>query len=227
LGSQFLHDKGKFLQDMSEAGYSRVPVSENYDFLRLELAVLARKTLSITEPEHLVEPTEMTPPSWLSFGQPISFMPIHTDYPDFDTPPRYVLLECLSAGASPVQTVFFDIAKKAFEQRSCGSLLNDPWLIVAGKRRGKIVRILESDRETGDLRIRYAENVMRPFYKAAQSASVLVNLINEAQSTGIILEIGEAVVFDNWRLMHGRNLGLSSSRWKQGSGRELRRIMFV
>jgi hypothetical protein len=212
---------------MSETGYSRFPACGNYDFLQLELSGLARKTLAITDRENLVEPTERTPSTWLSHGHHPSFMPMHTDYPDFETPPHYVLLECLNVGAEPVQTVFCDVAKKAFVHKDRDYLLNDPWLIVAGARRGKITRILESDRDTGDLRIRYAKNVMRPFYKESKSFNALVGLIDEIGSRSIFLNIGEAVVFDNWRLMHGRICAPSNSGWKPGPGRVLQRLMFT
>lgn len=194
-----------------------------------DLCSLAYSTLTLSASDFLGEPNSLTPKKWLSYGQSSYELPLHTDYPDYARPPRFVLMKCHSVGALPVETVFYDLGNVAISHHRRDILLNEPWITTGGVEKSRIVRILEVDRLSNAPLIRYATNVMRPFYRAYSSGrEVLTEIINELEPFCAVLTPGVSVIWDNWRVLHSRRLAkVVPIGWSPGPERILERFKWA
>ncbi len=193
------------------------------------LSTLARRTLTVSGPDFLGEPNSLTPKNWLSYGRASYELPLHTDYPDYSLPPRFVLLTCHSVGSMPVETVFYDVGKTALEHPSLHVLLTEPWLTTGGVEKSRVVRLLELDGGGRAPLLRYASNVMRPFFRASSmGAKVLASMVSTTQAVAIVLLPSETVIWDNWRVLHGRQAARKSpGGWAPGRERVLERLKWI
>ncbi len=193
------------------------------------LNMLAKRKLALSPSDFLGEPNSLTPRNWLSYGHPSYDLPLHTDYPDYAIPPRFVLLKCHSVGSIPVETVFYDVGVTALSHHRCEVLLNEPWLTTGGVEKSRVVRLLEIDFVSEAPRLRYATNVMRPFFRASSSGQeVLSSIVNRIEPVGIVLTPGETVIWDNWRVLHGRRTAeVVPQKWSVGTERVLERLKWT
>lgn len=141
----------------------------------------------------------------LSFGYDKSELPFHTDYPNLDIPPRFVLLRCISEGWPLAATQYAWLSKFA-QSPLAEKCVTEPWLVQTRLGRWKPCRIVRSVGR-GLTQIRFSTNVMRPFFK---NRSELIALSSNANKIFPTLEFqlkrGEYLLLDNWAGLHRRTL---------------------
>ncbi|CAK1282398.1 gamma-butyrobetaine hydroxylase [Burkholderia pseudomallei] len=193
------------------------------------LQTLAGRDLRMSPPDLLGEPNSLTPKKWLSYGHASYDLPLHTDYPDFASPPRFVLLKCHSAGKTPVETVFYDVGNEALKHPERVTLLSEPWLTTGGVESSRLVRLLTIDPVSRSPLLRYASNVMRPFFpSSSRGRQILFEIVGTSYPLAIVLMPGDIVVWDNWRVLHSRRAAeIVPSTWMAGPGRILERWKWI
>lgn len=200
---------------------------DSFEALASQVAADLRCAFDPAELDTLVEPNHQTPRTYLSHNQPAYRLPLHTDYPDRFPPPRYILLRCEQTGKDPVATVIVDAMRYIDRAPLKNVLRTEPWIISSGPGRGKTVKLLDQDKCSGRHLLRYAENVMRPLLSSGSIAlSVLKELCVISPSVRKVLCRLEFIVFDNWRVLHGRDFGQDRPEsWLPGQGRIMRRAL--
>lgn len=170
--------------------------------LACRLGAPVRVFASDSIPERLLVPNHLSVQGWLSYGQPLGFLPFHTDCPHFDVPPHYVLLRLVSVGTLSCETVLSD---PMMQLRGRSYLTEVPWLRRCPSGRLRSCRLVE---KTGFGSIlRYDDVSMRPAFDCQRTSRSL--LLQACESSIVFrreLAEGETLVFDNWRLMHARRL---------------------
>lgn len=186
---------------------------------------LAKRALVFSEADYLGEPNSLTPRKWLSYGHESYDLPLHTDYPDYLVPPRFVSMTCHTVGTVPVETVFYDVGRAALHDPELDVLLSEPWLTSGGVEKTRLVRLLEFDEAAGAPLLRYAANVMRPFYRSSSKGEhVLRRIVSACRPTAVVLMPSDTVIWDNWRILHGRRIAAAPpDDWRAGSERTLER----
>lgn len=147
------------------------------------------------------------PNGFLSRGRPPHDLGLHTDYPNMDTPPRYIALSASGTNRSVDTVVFrmvdFEKSKRAtnlirqLEEYICTIRL------LSGRR--STCRILE--RQSDGIYLRYAWNCMSPLFAEARDVFEAVQTLDTAFPEfveRIQLGEGEIVIVDNARCLHGR-----------------------
>jgi len=189
------------------------------------LRTIAGRKLMMFGSDFLGEPNSLTPKKWLSYGRESYDLPLHTDYPDYLLPPRFVLLKCHSVGKTPVETIFYDVGSEAQKHPEYVTLLNEPWLTTGGAERSRLVRLLRIAPNTGTPLLRYASNVMRPFFpSSSRGRRILLEIAAIAPPITVVLVPGDNVLWDNWRVLHSRRPAFAvPSAWTAGTERILER----
>ncbi|WP_162875397.1 TauD/TfdA family dioxygenase [Sphingomonas crusticola] len=178
--------------------------------------------------EELHEPSDETPPRWLSYGRPPSELSLHTDYPDWPSPPRFIVMRCISVGRLPVETIAVDMSPIGMTKQQAKIFMEEPWVIRnSGKPRP--IRLLDIDRRTGRSCFRYAENVMRPrFPSHSHGVAALSQVIARQVAWAHVLWPGEYIIIDNWRMLHARRAAAARPLvWHPGKGRVLQRTVLM
>lgn len=193
------------------------------------LNTLANRPLTLSASDFLGEPNSLTPRNWLSYGRESYDLPLHTDYPDYEVPPRFVLLKCHTVGKFPIETIFYDVGKEALTHPELQTLLNEPWLTTGGIEKSRVIRLLEVDSNNGVPLLRYASNVMRPFFPTSSSGRrILTEIVNATCPIRIVLLPGDIVLWDNWRVLHGRQIASATpGAWQVGTERVLERLKWT
>lgn len=139
-----------------------------------------------------------------NFG--LSAFPLHTDLAHWACPPRYLMLRC-ERGDLEVHTQIVD-------GRSVVATLGPSVLArcLARPRRPmngiyQLLPIWQESTELGQPRIRWDSIYLRP---ANVHAQVIFRQIEECLSriqpvSEVLLNEGDTLLFDNWRLLHGRS----------------------
>ena len=167
--------------------------------------------------------------SHLSFAFSESELPFHTDYPNLDIPPRFVLLRCIDEGALSIATEYVSLSKFLCTSLS-EKLLNEPWLMQTKTGRWKPCRIAAFNRE-GLLNIRFSSNIMRPFFPKRSSLSNLSMAAHKLFPVlRFVLKRGDYLLIDNWSGLHRRTNALeNTTELKQvdGKSRVLERVLIA
>lgn len=152
-------------------------------------------------------------PNHLSFECPESELSFHTDYPNLDTPPRFVLLRCVSEGRQPIATQYVSFIN--FRHRKLAeTLLREPWLMQTRAGRWKPCRVLGFS-EHGAPLVRFSSNVMRPFFPRSSELCALATGAHEYFPVReFILTCGDFLLLDNWSGLHRRT---AASAYESGS----------
>ncbi|XP_061466580.1 gamma-butyrobetaine dioxygenase isoform X2 [Rhineura floridana] len=164
----------------------------------------------------------------------------HTDYPALQFPPGIQLLHCIkqtpSGGESEVVDGFH-VANKLKEKNPqafqiltstyvdftdigvdyCDFSVQSKQKIIDVDEKGQVVRI-NFNNATRDTIFNISPEKIKPFYTALKE---YVNLLNSTDNKYTYkMKPGEIVVFDNWRLLHGRQsyqAGTELSRHLEGA----------
>ncbi|XP_020646076.3 gamma-butyrobetaine dioxygenase [Pogona vitticeps] len=164
----------------------------------------------------------------------------HTDYPVLQFPPGIQLLHCIkqtpTGGESEVVDGFY-VANKLKEQNPqafqiltstyvdftdigvdyCDFFMQSKQRIIDVDEKGQVVRINFNNATRDTIFDIPAENV-KPFYAALKDYVDLLNSLDNKYTYK--MKPGDVVVFDNWRLLHGRQsyqAGTEVSRHLEGA----------
>ena len=133
------------------------------------------------------------------FGQ----FPFHTDLANWTCPPRYLLLRCIR-GYADVPTMMLD--GRAIAQE-IGSELMGRALARPRRPRGGEVRMLRLRQLDGANEIiRWDTEYLKPASHVGELAfSSFQRIVDEATAVpAVMVDEGDVVVIDNWRMLHAR-----------------------
>jgi Taurine catabolism dioxygenase TauD, TfdA family len=159
------------------------------------------------------ELVESLRPAWPEEASPRSLsaihgmhpFPFHTDGAHYSRPPRYLVLACISPGTTVVPTVlnsFKDLGLTEHELARCRTAT----FLIKNGRRSFYSTILDSMRGF----VRFDEACMTPTSAdAATILEVIRSRLIDREPVQIRWRSGDAVVLDNWRILHGRGSGSS------------------
>lgn len=152
--------------------------------------------------QKLIPRAESTPNTYSGiYG--LGHFPFHTDLAHWRHPPRYLLLRCIK-GYADVQTLLID-GKVIVDAVS----LNIMTRAIVKPRRPQnnaihLLRLCEQV-ENGH-RLRWDEIFLRPASRIGEEASQQVRtlLCNASTLSTALVEMGDMLIIDNWRMLHAR-----------------------
>ena len=134
--------------------------------------------------------------------------PCHVDTAHWPIPCRYIILACLNPSTRARSTSLLDTARLGLKHAERELLAVTPFRIVNG-RNSFFATILHSGRPF----IRYDPGCMRSVSSDGERAlGVLCREAWPAQVEEVQWNPGEAVVIDNWRVLHGRGESVCDDR---------------
>ncbi|MFJ3046958.1 hypothetical protein ACIPEN_14095 [Herbaspirillum chlorophenolicum] len=161
------------------------------------LAVIQQLT-----PKKLLEATPNTYSGNFGVGE----FPLHTDLAHWAKPPRYLALRCVK-GRADVATLLYDGNTLI---RELG--INPLRMTVVQSRRPMrdgvpLLRLLERVGEAGVLRIRWDSIYIRPSTPTSEKTfQRVINFVSNVKPMEVVLlQPGDTLVIDNWRMLHGRS----------------------
>jgi len=123
--------------------------------------------------------------------------PLHTETAYWRTPARYLLLRCVSPGASKRPTVVVPLSLRRLTRRQKICLESAVWVCRA--RPSFLCSILDGKR------IRYDRECMKPASPSADlAAQIMSELVYASQPVEIAWCEGRLLIIDNFRCLHGR-----------------------
>ncbi|WP_375163943.1 TauD/TfdA family dioxygenase [Herbaspirillum huttiense] len=162
------------------------------------LAVIQQLT-----PKKLLEATPNTYSGNFGMGE----FPLHTDLAHWAKPPRYLALRCVK-GRADVATLLYD------GNTLIGELGINPlrMTVVQPRRPMKeempLLRLVERVEEVDVLRIRWDSIYIRPSTPISEKTfqRVIHFLSNVKPIEVVLLQPGDTLIIDNWRMLHGRSI---------------------
>jgi alpha-ketoglutarate-dependent taurine dioxygenase len=155
---------------------------------------------------------ELSPPNIYSGAYGTDAFPLHTDLAHWSQPPRYLLLRCI-VGSRDVPTRMADgtLLTEALGSSILARTLVQPRRPIAGKK--PLLRILENARSTVQF-LRWDRLFTTPATKSsAEVFSRVCAFLDDVSETRIYLvDRGDTLILDNWRMLHGRAPVPSQSR---------------
>jgi len=146
-------------------------------------------------------------PNTLSSRFGLGRFPFHTDAAHWRTPPRYVLLHCMSTGSGGRPTLLVDTAAFDLPARTLGLFRRAVW--KTAHRAPFLCAVLADDLPPA--RWRYDLGCMSPWSPAAREASELMcACIDDTSPLVFEWTAGDLLVIDNWRMLHAR--GVAAAR---------------
>ena len=186
------------------------------DALALQLGVPI--ALSSESPAHFLTPAlkERRPPNSYSGIYGLGAFPLHTDLAHHRVPPRYFMLRC----CAPDDSVGTTLADSAEIIASVGASLLSRAVVQPRRPRNGIRPLLRLFDPALHL-FRWDSEFIRPASDAGSQAVLAVSSALERQRvTELRLSrLGDLLVIDNWRMLHGRTAVLPSSQ-----GRRIARV---
>lgn len=159
------------------------------------------------EPVHrlVVKSTSEAPPNTYGGIYGENQFPLHTDLAHWEIPPRFLLLRCLK-GFKEVHTLLVD-SRQVLEhlgREFLGRALVKPRRPINHKIR--LLRIFQSFAEQRDL-FRWDEVFLKPSGTTGREAMSAVKNLLQILSPSVVLLLnpGDTLVVDNWRMLHGRS----------------------
>jgi hypothetical protein len=167
-----------------------------------------------------VAPVQILGPKDPSFATPNTYsgnygmgvFPLHTDLAHWYRPPRYLVLACLE-GTESVGTLVYDSASIVEKE---GHVLLYRALMRPRRPIGlqrPLLRLLERDGGGSD-RFRFDSLFLQPANDSGSTAYEAVRQqLRASKPQRVILgRPGDAIVIDNWRMLHGRDAVPDSGR---------------
>lgn len=153
---------------------------------------------------HRIIPLSASTPNTYSGNYGLNPFPFHTDLAHWSLPPRYFMLRCVK-GYSEVQTLIFDGNKLISD---VGSEVLRRAVVRARRPIAGEVRLLRLLGAGPDAEIlRWDGLYLKPASRVGEQAFADVQsfLDSVAPSAVALVEEGDTMVIDNWRMLHGRS----------------------
>ena len=132
----------------------------------------------------------------------VSRFPLHVDGAHQVTPPRYLALACHAEGTHPTPTLLADFNRKEIPSRLLAAAHSSVFRVRNG-RRSFFASVLDRSRPF----VRFDPGCMLPVDAEGEDTFAALSDIVEAKALSIDWSVGDVLVFDNWRLLHGRGGG--------------------
>lgn len=156
-------------------------------------------------------------PASLSAKFGLCELPPHIDGAHLPIPPRYLVLGCIEIGEEEVPTTIFDTRTAAFTTEE-KKLLEAAVLFVRNGRKSFYSTILSKERQF----IRFDLGCMETTGSLSEIAlNLFRDQLNRFDRIDINWSVGDLLVIDNWRMLHGRGVAMNSP------SRSLTRISIV
>jgi len=130
--------------------------------------------------------------------------PLHTDTAYKKIPVRYIILYAKNPGRGKRPTLLID-GHKIIDSEIDKDLLLTTILKIKNGKYSFLSKILELDEKEDVYRIRFDQGCMIP---ATNESKLILNkyisILNQQKIIEINWELGDLLVFDNWRMLHGR-----------------------
>lgn len=126
--------------------------------------------------------------------------PLHIDGAALIRPPHFIVLACECTGSTPVPTVLAHFDDMAVRIADCERFETTPFLIRNG-RQSFYSTIVDSSRPF----VRFDAGCMMPICATGEEVLSAVTLNSSGlPRTEIDWQVGDVLVIDNWRVLHGR-----------------------
>lgn len=136
----------------------------------------------------------------LSSKYGLGVLPLHTDTAHWTTPCRYLVIGCADVGPVPTPTLLLDVHRLALSEREAHACERAPFLISNGRR-----SFYGSVRDSARPFFRFDPGCMVPLTAAGQLAMEVFGAErNEASLDQHDWSVGDILIIDNWRMLHGR-----------------------
>ena len=152
---------------------------------------------------------ENAPPHSMSAIVGTDCQPFHTDASYLPSPPRFVVLECLDPGEAPCPTRILPLNVERLKIERPKNLTRIHWVTVAAGYQSFYCPIAEET--VGSMRVRFDPICMQPCCSGPTSDEAYAALSNYGCPHDIHWAVGQVLVIDNWRCLHGRGLGAERS----------------
>lgn len=135
----------------------------------------------------------------LSSRYGVSRFPLHVNGAHQVAPPRYLALACVNEGKYPTPTLLADFDRKEIPSRLLAAAHSSVFRVRNG-RRSFFASVLDRSRPF----VRFDPGCMIPVNAAGEDTFAALSDILGAKAISIDWSVGDVLVFDNWRLLHGR-----------------------
>jgi len=147
-------------------------------------------------------------PSSLSAVHGLGELPMHIDTGHYLQPARFLLLGCVRPGTSGTKTRLIDTRKLEFYPDQLALLHSAPFLVRSG-RRSFYSTILDRARPY----FRYDPGCMEPVERLGEKAmATMRGAIARSPVEFHQWRVGEILMIDNWRMLHGRTPSAEDGR---------------
>jgi hypothetical protein len=204
-------DLGAVRANLQQVGWSVVATAASTpDDLTEEVRTHAQMLGEITASRghHLVERiTPKTPdgayPGSLSSKYGLGSLPLHTDTAHWAIPCRYLVMTCAELGPVPTPTILLDGWRVLLSEQEVSACRRAVFLIRNGRR-----SFYGSIREGARGFLRVDPGCMTPLERDGEMALHAFSLDRHEKALHQHdWKIGEILVIDNWRMLHGRGSG--------------------
>ena len=205
-------DHRSLAHDVRFHGWVRLRGSSHAAGLATEIMHLAR---TLGEPmggrrDRMVEmlmpmAAERAKANSLSERHGLGAFPFHIDGAHRSRPPRFLILACVDAGASPVPTLLARFHELSLDKVDCQRCATAPFVVRNGRR--SFYSTI-----TAEVRpfVRFDPCCMKPLCPDADAlAKTIAARSEELGPTAIYWMAGDILILDNWRVLHGRGTGPS------------------
>lgn len=129
--------------------------------------------------------------------------PLHSDYAHWITPPRYLILRCIS-GSSSVYTKLLHSSKLI---SNYGDLCRRAVVIARRKSNEEIMMPLPILFErNGEFGFRWDSFFLEKVNSASKELNEIILKIKSSECSEYLLEnFGDLIIIDNWKILHGRS----------------------
>lgn len=147
-------------------------------------------------------------PSSLSALHGLGELPMHIDTGHYLQPARFLLLGCVDPGKSITKTRLIDTREFEFSPDQLALLRSAPFLVRSG-RRSFYSTILDRARPY----FRYDPGCMEPVERLSEKAMATMHgAIAGSHVEFHQWRVGEILMIDNWRMLHGRTPSAEDGR---------------
>ncbi len=210
----FEHSESSFLEELQRKGWAKTSAGiSDPDELAEFLETVASR---IGEPfRHKFGVVEKLSPRHAETGNPNSLsgryslapFPLHCDTSHWRVPCRYMFLGCVNPGAIPTSTLLLDTSEIILSPEERTLVQSSVFLIKNG-RRSFYSSILSTQRKF----IRLDPGCMVAINEESKVAMELYSYVKQKhQLNKISWCIGDVLVIDNWRVLHGRGEQLNTT----------------